>query len=841
MPADTAPESPPPPPARETIQAVVSLLVLLGAFFARPLVTGRVLLPANDVFDVDPLWQTLASSDDRHTNPALGDQVYQFLPWTAFARRELRQGRLPLWNPYSSGGHPLLGNGLSGVFSPFNALAYLLPLYSSYLVIAILKLFVAGLFTYLFARELGMRHWGALLAMICFTFSGPLIGWLGFPPASVVVWLPAMLLATRRAVARANLPYAILCGITIGLQFLGGQPESSFHATLIWAAYALFCTLAVRPRNPRRLLRPVGMLGVAGIVGLGLGMVQIAPFLEALAHSATLTARQQATAAGGVLGLWERVWADWHEWPTLVTALLPLYFGTPLDNSYWLPFSNYVEQSFYVGVLPLALAPLAVFDRDRPDKARQRQQTWFWLGLALFCVGAAARLPGTNAVNLLPLFRIAKNGRLRLIYAFAVAILSGQGLDRLLRGRGPAFAQVTRTLTGLALVGLVLSLGAYTGFTLFKGRVIASGRAFMDAQWGTPLFSRPIEHYYTLVQERYEAKLELYAPFNLPMYLPVAVALVWAAARASQLGQVRPNALAWLALGLLTLDLFSTSIRFNPTTSRDQILPTPPAVAFLQQQPGVFRVVGTNTTLNPNISMLFDLADARGYDAMIVGRYSELLDRLDGHYRIHFHSLFTHLDAPLLDLLNVRYALSEQELGGRWEPVYRDAGPVSVYRNKDALPRAFVVYQIQIASDPRRSLELITSPGFVFRRAAVLEQVPPGWEEPSEVTSPGQARILRYAPAEVEIEVNTQQNGLLVLTDAYMPGWRATIDETSCAVYVADHAFRAIAVPKGRHRVTFTYRPSGFALGAATTLATVAALLVLGVATITARIRGRSH
>jgi uncharacterized membrane protein YfhO len=195
-------------------------------------------------------------------------------------------------------------------------------------------------------------------------------------------------------------------------------------------------------------------------------------------------------------------------------------------------------------------------------------------------------------------------------------------------------------------------------------------------------------------------------------------------------------------------------------------------------------------------------------------------------------------DSPLLDLLNVKYMLSEQELDGRWELVHRSAGDVDVYQNQDVLPRAFVVHRIEVVDTPGDSLDRTTDPTFDFRAAAVLEEQPKDWPSGStqmSEDSPSNAvvRIVAHRPNKVTMDVDTATPGLLVLTDTYAPGWRAFLDGEATPVYVADHAFRAIVVPAGAHRVEFVYRPLSFWIGAGISvlavLTALSALLLAGI------------
>ena len=231
---------------REIAEAASLLLLALAVFFWPAVLGGRVLLPSDLIFDIDPLWQPLAPEGYTHpANHILSDQVYAFFPWKVFTLRSLAQGRLPLWNPYVSGGLPFVGNAQSAVFSPFNLVSYLLPLYSSYVITAILLLSVAGLFTFLFAREIGLSKPGALLAMTAFTFSGPMIVWLGYPLSPVIAWLPAMLLTIERALNRRSGLYVTASGLTIAAQFLGVHEHLLFHMDCTCASSSSRTTIEV--------------------------------------------------------------------------------------------------------------------------------------------------------------------------------------------------------------------------------------------------------------------------------------------------------------------------------------------------------------------------------------------------------------------------------------------------------------------------------------------------------------------------------------------------------------------------------------------------------------------
>lgn len=819
---------------RDLAHAALLLLASLAIFFWPAVLGGRVLLPADVIFDLDPLWQPLAP--DGYTQPSnhiLSDQVYQFHPWRIYTLRSLAQGRLPLWNPYAYSGQPFVGNAQSAILDPFNLLSYLFPRDASYAVTVIARLFTAGIFAFLFAREVGLSKPGALLAMMAFTFSGSMIGWVGYPLASVIAWFPAMLFTIERALARASSRYVIASGLAIGAQFLGGHPETSWLVVLVWIACALCRAVALEGRHLSTLLPQLVRIAAAVALGCALGAVQLLPFVESLLQSAVLASRQ-SRAVSSAPALLRQLLFDWHNWPTAITTLLPLYFGTPLHENYLYPFSNYVDQNTYAGVLPLALA-LSVTWHALRNRSWVHRGTVLWsASLALIALGIALHLPLLNLVNRLPLFRISANERLRLVYVFALSILAGMGLDQLIDGQRRDRLRLLRVLILLALISLLTIALTYAGLALFRDRIIAYGRAFVASRWGTPHFPRPLEHYYALVEERYDRTLAQFLPTHVVMYLPVLVPCAWLIAYRLRQQRDAPQVWTLVALGLTALDLFITGMPFNPTTAPEELFPVPGAIRFLQQDPDLYRVCGTGTILNPNSSTIFGISDIRGYDAIAPRRYADLVARMEGHFGISHYTLFSKANAPLLGLLNVKYVLTEQDPGAGWALAYQDAGPVRVYQNLNVLPRAFVVYQADIVGSAQASLARVTDSGFDFRRRVVLEQDPPGWSAPIELPTAGaEVTIAAYEAGRVRLTVDTRVKGLLVLTDTYMPGWRATIDGQATGIYVANHAFRAIVIPAGSHQVEFVYAPSSFWGGAAISLtaalATLATLLVLRV------------
>ena len=809
----------------EVVSAALILAVLLAIFFWPAVLAGQALLPTDLIFQLDPLWQPLAPEGfTLPGNQLLFDQVYVFYPWKNFTAVSLDQGNFPLWNPYSNGGQPFLANAQSALFSPFNLISCLFPLNFSFIVTALLPLFVAGFSTYLLAREIGVSKAGALVSMIAFSFSGPMIVWLGHPLPKVIAWLPALLFFSERALTRNSWPYSIATAVTIAVQFLAGHPETSFHVMLVWLAYCVYRMVTLHGWRLPRLVDPHIKIITAVIIGLMASAMQLLPFLEFLRRSTILSAR----AAGSEPSLLVTLFLDWHDWPTAITTLLPQFFGTPLNGSYWYPYSNYNEQTLYAGILPLAMAIVSVIwilrRRRSPGKDRDSRPILFFVALTVLSLGTALRIPLFNIINRLPLFGLASNGRLRNVYVLAVAILAGFGMDRVIgsvssqpgqRDRFPLRA-MTITLLAITLLSLLIILSSRASLVVLRDQVIEMGRRQVRAMQGHPFYPYSLEYYYRQVDAMYQKMVALFHPRYVVMYLPLVIGLVtlglcrWLAGSGQR---IRTWAVS-LTL-LIFLDLFLVGASYNPTIEAEHIYPLPEAVRFLQQDTDIYRVAGLGLTLMPNSGMVYQLSDARGYDAVTPKRYMDLFDRMEDSVRISHFWLLKEADSPVLDLLNVKYLLTRQELGGKWESVYRDSHGMTVYRNRDVMPRAFVVYQAEIVDNAKGSLVRLTDGAFDYRTTVILEGIPAAEislpDEP--ILASDEVQIVRYEPERLEVRVSTTASGFLVLTDGYDPGWRAELDNQPVPIYIADHAFRAVALPAGEHRVAFVYDPPAFKIG----------------------------
>ena len=74
----------------------------------------------------------------------LRDLYCDYIPWRTFARESIRNGVIPLWNPYSSLGQPFIAFPQTAVFYPLNLMFYVLPIITALRWFIVLHIFLAG-------------------------------------------------------------------------------------------------------------------------------------------------------------------------------------------------------------------------------------------------------------------------------------------------------------------------------------------------------------------------------------------------------------------------------------------------------------------------------------------------------------------------------------------------------------------------------------------------------------------------------------------------------------------------------------------------------------------------
>jgi len=266
---------------------------------------------------------------------------------------------------------------------------------------------------------------------------------------------------------------------------------------------------------------------------------------------------------------------------------------------------------------------------------------------------------------------------------------------------------------------------------------------------------------------------------------------------------------AGLALvGLLFFDLAATGA-YTDISPND---PTggfahPEIVAFLRAQPALTRIdslTDINDLWQPDAAALHGLQDVGGIaNPLMLADWQALWAALGGRQTARY------------DMLNVHYVLVRDGTPlpeGKFELALDAAGPLALYRNLTAYPRAWLVHEAQTAENTAHALATLQTATFDPSQQAVL-LTNAGLPTLAPATGPEPVTITGYGSNQIALTVEASAPALLILSENWYPGWQATVNNVPADVLQANGALRAVAVPSGRVAVVLRFVPISWRLG----------------------------
>lgn len=716
-------------PARQTSSADAGLLRRIASLWVL-LLPLLLLLPGLGAFPYP-------STDALYSDMALAHY-----PNAIFLRQALLvEHRLPLWSPLILSGSPFAANPLSGLWYPPGWLALCLPLPLGFNMLVMLHLLWGGLGTYLFLRREGLSHLPALLGALGLESLPKLFAHYGAGHLTLlyaVVWTPWLLWACRRRTGQTG-SFARSSLLSWEAPFLAliflADVRWSAYAALLWWGFALFgyspFLLITQPLAGflRRLLTLLTQTILAAL----LAAPQALPLLE----FTRLSTRSQMRPA------------DILTFSLPFARLLGLIFPD---------FNGFHEYMLYAGQAALLLALLAVLWRLHQPAVR------FWLIAFLVSLGFAlgAYLPPMQALATLPLFDLLRvPSRMLFISGISILMLAAFAVQAIAEGLSPS----QRRRTGLALT-------AYAGFqlALCAGVWALSGKLPVNFVWGTGF---------------------------------ALLAVLWIGFHQAE----RFSASYFLA-GLLAICLLDWAgvdrTLFWPRPVKQALAEGRPLAQYLAAQGGGFRVYSPSYSLPQQTAATYALQLVDGVDPLQLQTYARFMEQASGvpssGYSVTLPPFASgepasdnaafRPDARKLGLLNVRYVATEFDLPVQGLKLEQQFGSTRLYRNLQALPRAWVQPENSTLGETVQPVDLLA------------------WNSD-------------------RIKLRAAGPGLLVLSEIMYPGWQTRLDGQPAHIEAVAGLLRSLQLGPGEHTVEFNFYPASLYLGCGLSLA---AMLVLATA-----------
>ena len=164
---------------------------------------------------------------------------------------------------------------------------------------------------------------------------------------------------------------------------------------------------------------------------------------------------------------------------------------------------------------------------------------------------------------------------------------------------------------------------------------------------------------------------------------------------------------------------------------------------------------------------------------------------------------------------------------------------IVLYENENAIPRVSWASSWRMAPDISAALEALGEKDFDPRQECIvlldesatshLIRTVPDNDPSASSPEAAETRIATQTetPERIMVEVKNAAPGILVISDTYDPGWRATVNGQRVPILKTNGLFRGIALAAGEHTVTFEYRPLSVIAGAAIS---AVAIIIVGLA-----------
>tara|TARA_B100000315_G_scaffold235876_1_gene251147 strand:+ start:3790 stop:6174 length:2385 start_codon:yes stop_codon:yes gene_type:complete len=738
------------------------------------------------------------------------DIIEQEMFWNYFSHVSFWEfSELPIWDPNIFSGRPFFGYYVPTFFNLSKLPFLFFPIEPLFGYLFILYYFLAALFMYLFLRLIKLDQFSSFVGAIVYVFSGRLVGYIYNGHSTIystVIAVPLVLIFFELFMQKQRFLYAILTAAILSFQFYGAHAQLFFFNVFFLLVYFFYNTIIlIKEKQNKKVFKSILFLFTVAIFTFLFSAAQLFPFLELASHS----------TRSGI----DYDYASLNSLPprNLITFFFPNFFGSILDDTYWGNY-HYFSLYVYVGLLPLILVVFSIFKRNK--------YTNFFLGFAIFSLLYALGkyfLVHPIFYNLIPGFNLFRMPE-RILYFlnFSMAVLSGFGVSFLLKRNIKKIKRVSKVLIVVAIVSLL----ALTIFYFLKPIILPLGMDLLSAKYTSSEVIdalKPLDYYAGKIALVYNGLLISLIVFSSLLVLIVLLFIFFIKNKIR-----KTHFKAGIAL-IILIDLFYFGLPYIDVKDPKEIFNKNDVISFIEHDKSRYRVLDLTLekAVPQHLAIRYGIQKVLGYDAIILKRYDEYMAAM-GEFKpgpsttIPIKNI---VHPKMLDLLNVKYIISDKNLQDDkdYKLVYNKDH--SIYLNQNYLPRSFIVRKAIIKKE-YEVLEEIRKQEFNPKEHIILEK---SFKNLYGEGSFKEVPITYYSPNKIIAEVFLDEPGFLVLSAYWYPGWKAYDNGREIEILRANYILRSVYLDTGSHEVIFKYEPKSYKLGKQISLVTFIIVILLSI------------
>ncbi len=706
--------------------------------------------------------------------------------------------KIPFWNPYLFSGLPFIDAFHGDIFYPLSFLRLIFPVHVVLNWFFIIHTILAGIFMFLFLRELKLEAASCLLFSISYMFAGSIVS-LTYPghdaKVAIAALLPLVFYCLRRGMREENYRWFFLGSIPLGLGLLAPHVQMMYYLYMAVFFYFLYeGYFKLRERGTGTFFKLLVAFGLMVLISLLIGAVQLLPAYE---YVSKFSPRAAGHRGYEFAITWSLPWEDY------LSAFFAKFSG--YMNSYWgrNPFKINTE---YVGVFASLFAIFAFSTR------REKDPTAFFAFLFVF-------------------FSIMALGGYTPIYKLFYALLPGV---KKFRASSMSFYIVAFSINVLAAIGLS-KLRNLKNSAYLKKVGIATGVIFfigLAALVLKPVFASLIKSIFIRSDDKLNVFLSNYSQVPaafLRFGIIGGIALFLFSRR-----QLKEVQVIIPAILLILIDLWSVDWNFLKTVPHpDWYYREDGVVRFLKKDNDVYRVFPLFYKVDDNYLMVHGIESIGGHHGNQFQRYQEYVGD-PKHFMFRPHQVPNLLRYPAMtDLLNVKYVVTQ--------PIPEDLTPYTnnpsiysllsqiksfldtthfelvnlvrsgnasyaIYRNKNFIPRVFFVDSFEVHKK-ENALQRLKQADYDPRKIAILEEKPGFTLHPDTATLEYNCKFISRTPDYVKLEVSVNRPAFLIYLENFYPKFEAFVDGKRTKCYRTDYLFRGVFIDSpGKHVIEFRFR-----------------------------------